>query len=370
MIRKHNIVFLLSVVALWVGMSILPMLSVTAQENTIHGLLFFSPSCAHCHIVMDEVLPPLAEQYAGKLEIVAIDLSYPDAISLFRAALQIHALPMEQAGVPLLIVGDEMLIGSVEIPSRLPEIIEAGLATGGIPWPDIEGLEKGLSANYATYIVEISSPTTSSPAATLNWVANFQRDLTGNSLAVIVLIGMIVVMSRSIYLFSRKGKLTPASAPKWLVPAFVLVGLGVAIYLAYVETTLTEAICGPIGDCNTVQQSPYARLFGVIPIGIVGMVGYLAIGATWISRQYGPTDWQTGSDLAIWAMSLAGVGFSIYLTFLEPFVIGATCLWCLTSAIIMTILLWSSTENGIIAYQSITRGDAGAKRKRSSAKKV
>lgn len=34
--------------------------------------------------------------------------------------------------------------------------------------------------------------------------------------------------------------------------------------------------------------------------------------------------------------------FSIYLTFLEPFVIGATCAWCLTSAILMTALLWLS----------------------------
>ena len=36
----------------------------------------------------------------------------------------------------------------------------------------------------------------------------------------------------------------------------------------------------------------------------------------------------------------AGLAFSIYLTFLEPFVIGASCAWCLTSAVIMTVLLW------------------------------
>jgi uncharacterized membrane protein len=39
-------------------------------------------------------------------------------------------------------------------------------------------------------------------------------------------------------------------------------------------------------------------------------------------------------------MVVAGTLFSIYLTFLEPFVIGATCAWCLASAIIMTLLLW------------------------------
>jgi uncharacterized membrane protein len=35
--------------------------------------------------------------------------------------------------------------------------------------------------------------------------------------------------------------------------------------------------------------------------------------------------------------------FSIYLTFLEPFVIGATCMWCICSAVIMIILLLAST---------------------------
>jgi len=35
-------------------------------------------------------------------------------------------------------------------------------------------------------------------------------------------------------------------------------------------------------------------------------------------------------------MAWFGVLFTIYLTFLEPFVIGATCMWCITSAILMT----------------------------------
>jgi uncharacterized membrane protein len=44
--------------------------------------------------------------------------------------------------------------------------------------------------------------------------------------------------------------------------------------------------------------------------------------------------------LALVIMAVGGTVFSIYLTFLEPFVIGATCAWCLTSAILMTVLLW------------------------------
>lgn len=57
--------------------------------------------------------------------------------------------------------------------------------------------------------------------------------------------------------------------------------MGIAGYLAYVEATQSTAVCGPVGDCNTAQQSEYARLFGVLPIGVIGVVGYLAILFSW-----------------------------------------------------------------------------------------
>jgi uncharacterized membrane protein len=50
-------------------------------------------------------------------------------------------------------------------------------------------------------------------------------------------------------------------------------------------------------------------------------------------------------------MVVFGTLFSVYLTFLEPFVIGATCIWCLSSAVVMTLLLWVVTDSVIQAWQ-------------------
>jgi uncharacterized membrane protein len=58
-------------------------------------------------------------------------------------------------------------------------------------------------------------------------------------------------------------------------------------------------------------------------------------------------------------MSAFGVLFSIYLTFLEPFVIGATCAWCLTSAIIMTAMLWLSLSPGKLAFTFLRKSTHG-----------
>jgi uncharacterized membrane protein len=125
----------------------------------------------------------------------------------------------------------------------------------------------------------------------------------------------------------------------WAVAALCLIGLGVSIYMAYVETTHTTAVCGPIGDCNTVQQSPYAVLFGLIPVGLLGVVGYATMLIAWAGIQRGQGQFRSLSESAFLGMALAGTLFSIYLTFLEPFVIGATCAWCLTSALSMTLIL-------------------------------
>jgi uncharacterized membrane protein len=50
----------------------------------------------------------------------------------------------------------------------------------------------------------------------------------------------------------------------------------------------------------------------------------------------GPARRQLHAGRVVFYLSLVGVVFSIYLTYLEPFVIGAVCAWCLTSAVSIT----------------------------------
>lgn len=124
-----------------------------------------------------------------------------------------------------------------------------------------------------------------------------------------------------------------------LIPALAVAGLAVALYLTYVETTNTQAVCGPVGNCNEVQASPFAKLFGVLPVGLLGAVGYVAILATWALGRFGKGVWSRLAPFAILGMALFGVLFSIYLTYLELFIIRAVCIWCVTSAAIMAALL-------------------------------
>jgi uncharacterized membrane protein len=169
----------------------------------------------------------------------------------------------------------------------------------------------------------------------------FWRDPLGNSLAVVVLIGMLAALVRAFGALraGRGASVASGPGPAWLIPALALAGLGVAGYLAYVETQAVPAVCGPVGDCNAVQHSPYARLFGLLPIGLLGLAGYAAILLAWLVWRLSPGPWADRARLALWACALFGTFFSVYLTFLEPFVIGATCAWCLASALLITAIL-------------------------------
>ena len=137
------------------------------------------------------------------------------------------------------------------------------------------------------------------------------------------------------------GRSTPAlpDAAGILIPILSVIGLGVAIYLTFVETRNVKAVCGPVGDCNTVQSSPYARLFGFLPVGLLGLVGYVGILVAWAMDRFGREGFARIAALALFGMALFGVLFSIYLTYLELFVIHAVCIWCLSSAVIMAFIL-------------------------------
>lgn len=109
-----------------------------------------------------------------------------------------------------------------------------------------------------------------------------------------------------------------------------VVGLGVAAYLTYVHYEGVKPVCGLGGDCEKVQTSEWADLAG-IPVALLGLIGYAAILLSLA------VDGEEGR-IAAAVLSLAGFGFSAYLTYRELFSIDAICPWCVSSAVILTLL--------------------------------
>ena len=114
--------------------------------------------------------------------------------------------------------------------------------------------------------------------------------------------------------------------------ALTVVGLGVAIYLTIVHYAGIKPACTAGQSCLKVQTSVWSKVDGV-PVALLGLIGYVGILATLLAPDRDET------RLATLGLTLIGVGFSGYLTYRELFSIHAICEWCVSSAIIMTLLL-------------------------------
>lgn len=381
-------------VAVVVGIILLVLVPLAAQENepVVYGVLFYSPNCGHCANLIQNDLPAIQEQFGDQFQLLAVNAATRGGSYLMQTTCTQLDLLDRCGGVPAMLIGETLLVGGHEIPAYAPGIIQNGLAIGGIDLPDVPVLRETFEA--AIQSSQPESQTESTQAAEVEAIEEpslrerLAEDPVANALAIAVLAGLIIglvfvpllgargwlenmqfikpivffttgaglLIARSLVVQESGDTLAMVISwgvlgllavvavllvmsrwSDWAVPLAALAGLAVAVYLAHVELTETEAICGAVGNCNVVQQSTYARLFGLIPIGVLGVVSYVVVLVLWgISRA---RDSQIAS-VSLLAFVLFGVLFSAYLTFLEPFVIGATCAWCLTSAVTMLLLLW------------------------------
>ena len=85
----------------------------------------------------------------------------------------------------------------------------------------------------------------------------------------------------------------------------------------------------------------------------MGVLGYLAVIIFWLVEILDLPSVEEYARIGLWIITLMGTLFSIYLTFLEPFVIGATCMWCLSSAILMTILYLIATRKLSLTFSDL-----------------
>jgi uncharacterized membrane protein len=109
-----------------------------------------------------------------------------------------------------------------------------------------------------------------------------------------------------------------------------LAGVGIAGYLTYVHYAGLHPICGISHGCETVQTSRYASLLGA-PVALLGLITYILILLS--LRMRGER-----ALLGGYALTLIAFLFSSYLTYREVFTIHAICSWCVSSAIVFTLL--------------------------------
>ena len=122
-----------------------------------------------------------------------------------------------------------------------------------------------------------------------------------------------------------------------LVALLALAGLFVALYLTLYKTGVIGQLNCTVGSCETVNTSEWSTLLG-LPVAAWGLGFYIV--ALIVAMAGTSERWVDDRSVSVVLVALSGWGvlFSLWLTYLELFVIHAICMWCVISAIIVTII--------------------------------
>ena len=134
-----------------------------------------------------------------------------------------------------------------------------------------------------------------------------------------------------------------------LIAVLALAGIVVSsVSLRHHYGTSQTSYCdfGASFNCDIVNRSVYSTVLGV-PDALIGILGYgllLLIATFYRTKAEGPS--------MLLAASTAGLGFALYLTYIEKFVLAAWCILCLSS---LTLIVLITAFSSFLAARSMRR---------------
>ena len=120
---------------------------------------------------------------------------------------------------------------------------------------------------------------------------------------------------------------------RYLMAMLAIAGVVVSILALHVHYSTETQPCSinEKWDCGVVNHSPFAEITH-IPVAAIGIAGYLALAGLAFMRQRALT----------FLAAEAGLGFALWLTFIEEYVLQVWCLYCVISlGVIVLITLLS-----------------------------
>jgi len=126
-----------------------------------------------------------------------------------------------------------------------------------------------------------------------------------------------------------------------IVAALALAGIFVSLYLTLYKIGVIGELSCSIGSCETVNTSKWSRFLG-LPVAAWGLLFYLDVFVVALVGTMRRFEFEPAISLVLVGEAAVGVLFSAWLTYLELGVIHAICIWCVTSAVIVTLILFTA----------------------------
>jgi uncharacterized membrane protein len=123
-----------------------------------------------------------------------------------------------------------------------------------------------------------------------------------------------------------------------IVAALALAGIFISLYLTLYKIGVIGELSCSIGSCETVNTSKWSRFLG-LPVAAWGLLFYLDVFGVALVGTMRRFELEPAISFVLVGEAAVGVLFSAWLTYLELGVIHAICIWCVTSAVIVTAIL-------------------------------
>jgi uncharacterized membrane protein len=122
-----------------------------------------------------------------------------------------------------------------------------------------------------------------------------------------------------------------------IVAALALAGIFISLYLTLYKLGVIGELSCTLGSCETVNTSRWSVFLG-LPVAAWGFLFYVDVfGVALLGTM---PRWENEPVVSIVLVGEAAIGvlFSAWLTYLELAVIHAICIWCVASAVIVTVI--------------------------------
>jgi vitamin-K-epoxide reductase (warfarin-sensitive) len=134
------------------------------------------------------------------------------------------------------------------------------------------------------------------------------------------------------------------AANRWLLVVIALLSVAgivvssVSLYHHYGTSQGSFCDLSATFNCDIVNRSVYSTVAGV-PVALIGILGYAALFVFSTVRRN-----RAETPMVLLAGSLAGLGFALYLTYIEKYVLATWCILCLSSLTLISLIAITSSS--------------------------
>ncbi len=123
------------------------------ENYKVEAYFFYSTGCSHCMDILQNIVQPLEAEHPGLLGIKLVELGESINYEALMKAESAFGIGASERGLPVVLIGNEMLNGEEQTRDRFVELVKAGLEGDGIKLPEIPGVDP------ASLVISLVQPT-------------------------------------------------------------------------------------------------------------------------------------------------------------------------------------------------------------------